>query len=443
MTDTILVMFRTSGGYYLMGRLAVCLLIVLTTSSFKIIDNSAQEFGGGLLVKIDEARQMVAGESVQILRGTVGTRRVKVGRRSYKDIPITGITGREMALAIMDSQGKISIARAIKRDKGLEVLTPGFIFSVRRDNGINSDIACIAPPNGRVLAVKYPVSNEGNRFGPGGGDIEAVYTPYSGEIRDSEIIEQGIRVQDDFIEKAYARLRQRGVFSLASPGRKIVDVVPKDVLTVLLMNEHIDPGEFKSKGATQGLVERVLTIIGTNREKAYAYSISSAGARGLVQMIPSTYRLIANKYPLAGLMADFQAGMVDPVNAVVAQILLCDSDWQAIRSRSDIRADKIGPYLAAAYNGGVGRVLAILAHEETGWMEAPDLSRRPTKTVTEKVAVRTRTRKGRSRTTYVLKSYTQPIFRSETSKYVSQYHWINEFFLARKAKSFTPLEQVK
>jgi hypothetical protein len=31
----------------------------------------------------------------------------------------------------------------------------------------------------------------------------------------------------------------------------------------------------------------------------------------------------------------------------------------------------------------------------------------------------------------VLKSYTQPVFRSETSKYVRQYHWINDYFVAR------------
>ena len=111
--------------------------------------------------------------------------------------------------------------------------------------------------------------------------IPAVYTPYSPEIKTEEVIKKGIDVQNGFIEKAYSRLRDRGVLSRAFAGRRIVDVIPKDVLRVLLLNEHIDPGEFKSAGVTRPLAERVLTVIATNRDKAYAYSISPAGARGL------------------------------------------------------------------------------------------------------------------------------------------------------------------
>jgi hypothetical protein len=426
-----------------MGRIAFCLLIVLTATSFKIVDKDGKSSsaGAGLLKSIEQARKMLEPEAVQLLKGTVGTRRVRVGRRRYQEVPVTGIVGREMALAIIDSEGEIRIARAIKRDEALEVLTPGFILSVRRDNGINSDIACLLPAGGKVLAVKYPISNEGNRFGPGDQVIEAIYTPYSAEIKTDEVIERGIEIQTDLIKKAYARLSERAVFSRAFPGQKVVDVVPQDVLTVLLMNEHIDPGYFKSAGLARPLVEQVLTIIATNREKAYAFSISSAGARGLVQMIPSTYRLIAGRYPTARLEPNFLVGMADPVNAIIAQILLCDSDWESIKTQSDISADRIGPYLAAAYNGGVGRVLSVLKHDEQEWMESPDLSRRPTKTVTVKVPVRTRTRRGRSRITYVLKSYTQPIFMSETSKYVSQYHWINDFFVARSTSGFKPLKE--
>ncbi|HVG20913.1 MAG TPA: hypothetical protein VNI02_17830, partial [Blastocatellia bacterium] len=414
-----------------MIRFAVCLLIVLTTTSFQINNNNQQVESSGLLSKIGAARQQVQEERVQILKGTVGTRRVRVGRRSYEDVPVTGIIGREMALAVMNSEGEIQTVRAIKRDSAFEVLTPGFVISMRRENGINTDFACIDPPGGKVLAVKYPVSNEGSRFGPGDAVIEAVYTPYSAEIKTEEVIRRGIEVQDEFIKSAYARLAERGIMSRAFPGRRVVDVIPTDVLRVLLMNEHIDPGEFKSEGLTRPLVERVLTVIATNGEKAYAYSVSSAGARGLVQMIPSTYSLIANLYPAAGLKSNFSQGMADPINAVVAQVLLCDSDWQTIKTRSHISADRIGPYLAAAYNGGVGRVLSILAHNETDWMDEPDVNRKPTKTVSERVAVKVRTRRGRTATKYILKSYTQPIFKSETSKYVSQYHWINDYFIGR------------
>ncbi len=335
----------------------------------------------------------------------------------------------------MDGEGAINTVRAIKRDSGLEVLTPGYVISMRKENGINSDFACITPAGGKVLAIKYPVSNEGNRFGNVGDVIEAVYTPYSAEIKTDVVIKRGLEIQEEIIEKAYARLREKRVFSRAFPGKMVVEAIPREVLRVLLMNEHIDPGEFKTEGLTRPLVEKVLTIIATNKEKAYVYSISRAGARGLVQMIPSTYSLLLGRYPAAGLNPSFVAGMSDPVNAVMAQVLLCDSDWQTIKTRADIPADRIGPYLAAAYNGGVGRVLSILADDETDWMEAPDMSDRPTKTVSQKVRVKVRTRRGRTQTRYILKSYTVPIFKSETSKYVSQYHWINDFLAGLKEEN--------
>ena len=410
--------------------------LALLISGFAV-ETGTKETQTNLLKKIDEGRSLLKKESVQLMMGTVGTRRIRIGRRSYKDVPITGIVGREMALAILEQDGSIRVARAIKRDPGFEVLTPGFILSMRRENGINSDIACIDPAGGKVIAVKYPVSNEGNRFGPGDPVIEAIYTPYSGEIATDEVIKRGIDVQNGFIEKAYSHLRDRGVLSRAFPGRRIVDVIPKDILRVLLLNEHIDPGEFKSSGATKPLVERVLTVIGTNHDKAYAYSISPAGARGLVQMIPSTYSLLLSRYSSAGLKSNFPSAVGDPINAVMAQVLLCDSDWESIRAKTDLPAERVGPYLAAAYNGGVGRVLTALSHDEMEWMEEPDPSRRPTMTVSRKVPVRVRSRSGKLTKKYVVKKYTQPIFKSETSKYVSQYHWINDY-LAERAKPSTP-----
>jgi hypothetical protein len=412
-------------------------VVVVLGFAFSLAYARPQTQVDSLLSKIEEAREKVKGESVRMIYGVVGTRKVRIGRRRYAFIPINGVVGRQMAIAVLDGEGAIHVVRAVKRDSGLEVLTPGYMLSLRRENGINSDIACIVPAGGKVLAVKYPVSNEGNRFGPGPQVIEAVYTPYSAEIKTEELIRQGLKVQAEFIGKAYEQLERRRVFSRAFPGKLVTDVIPRKVLTVLLINEHIDPGEFRSAAQAQPLVERVLTIIGANRDKAYAYSISKAGARGLVQMIPSTYARILSLYPSAGLASSFTAGMADPVNAIMAQVLLCDCDWQAIRARSNVDAARIGPYLAAAYNGGVSRVLSIFSHGEEDWMDEPDLSRRPKRTVTRSVAVRVRTRRGRVQTRYVLRSYVQPIFRSETSKYIQQYHWINNYLVTLSLRGFT------
>ncbi|MEP7274588.1 MAG: hypothetical protein ABI882_24070, partial [Acidobacteriota bacterium] len=252
-------------------------------------------------------------------------------------------------------------------------------------------------------------------------------------IMTPEIIKEGIDVQDDLIDKAYRKLKGRNVYSSAFPGRRVTDVIPKDMLTVLLLNEHIDPGEFQSAASAPHLVKKVLTIIGANRKQAYAYTISPAGAFGLVQMIPSTYRLLLNQYPTAGLNPSFASGMTDAVNAVMAQVLLCDADWKTIRTLEDVPTEKIGPYLAAAYNGGVGRVLSILRHDKNDWMEAPDSAGRPTITVSQRVPIRTRVRRGKYRTVYVVKTYTRSVFKPETSKYVKQYHWIKDYFETQRA----------
>ena len=419
-----------------MIRFTVCILMAVAGLGFASLGRFDHSDGGILLDKIKQARHELRDERVQLIKGQVGTRQVRVGRRRYITVPVIGIVAREMAIAVMDPQGAIKVARAVKRTEGFEVQTPGLTLSMRRENGINSDISCIQPAGGVVLAVKYPVSNEGGRFGPGSETLEVVYTPYSGEIATQAVVARGIELQHHLIDKAYSRLKDRQVFSRAFPGKLVAKVIPEDIVTVLLMNEHIDPSQFTSAGLAEPLVKQVLTIIATNDDHAYAYSVSPAGARGLVQMIPSTYSLIRGRYPEARLDPDFASGMGDPLNAVMAQVLLCDSDWQSIRSRVELPAEKAGPYLAAAYNGGVGRVLSILANDETQWMEAPESNNRPTMTVSRRVPVRVRSR-GRTRTTYVIRSYSQPIFRAETNKYVRQYHWINDFFVKQGVKGFT------
>src|SRR6266542_3695960 len=159
--------------------------------------------GNMIFSRLSEARSLLADERVALLEGIVGVRRVRVSRRRFKEIAVTGVTGREMALAVLDTEGRFHRVRGIKHDKrGFETLTPGYRLSLRKENGINSEFECVAPSGGRVLAIKYPVSNGHGRFGGNSEVIEAIYTPYSGEIAIADIAERGLDVQDGFIEKA-------------------------------------------------------------------------------------------------------------------------------------------------------------------------------------------------------------------------------------------------
>src|SRR5215831_20811259 len=112
---------------------SLCAVIVLTATSFRTRDTSnANDLD--LLDKIEQAQKLVKKETVQMIYGVVGTQKVKVGRHRYTVVPIKGIVGREMAIAVSDSKGAIHVVRAVKNDQGLQVLTPGFVLAMRREN---------------------------------------------------------------------------------------------------------------------------------------------------------------------------------------------------------------------------------------------------------------------------------------------------------------------
>ena len=193
------------------------------------------------------------------------------------------------------------------------------------------------------------------------GYEEVIYTPYSPEIDRPQIRRDGLSYLKGQIESARAGLEEANV------RLKGFDALPElfsltDISLVLSIIEHIDPLRYKNcpPGEEATLVREVLTVIGANKAKAYAYSRSSAGARGLFQFIPGTYEKLLRKYPGARLEKNFVAGCTDHLNAAKASLLLFDSDLndlpgEYLRAISqDVQA--VGRYLAAAYNCGSRRV---------------------------------------------------------------------------------------
>jgi hypothetical protein len=206
-----------------------------------------------------------------------------------------------------------------------------------------------------VLALRTTVRSGPNSF------KEVVYTPYSPGIDTWQVRRAGLEYLVRQIDLAHQDLKARNV-SLTGFDGLSANTMASDVSLVLSIIEHIDPVRFKNcpQGEENALVHEVLTIVGANTTEAYAYSKSSAGARGLFQLIPDTYRRLREKYPRAGLMKDFVSGSLDHGNAAKASMLLFDSDLADLPRermadmRQNIRA--IGTYLAAAYNCGAGRV---------------------------------------------------------------------------------------
>jgi hypothetical protein len=139
----------------------------------------------------------------------------------------------------------------------------------------------------------------------------------------------------------------------------VADALPGNVALTLSLIEHIDPTRFQSGESIEKLMNEVLVVVAANERRAYAYSVSKAGARGLFQFIPRTYNNISRQYPNAGLDVNFVRGMENHHNAAKASLLLFDSDLSYLKNshRQFLKKNPqaMGKYLAAAYNGGSPR----------------------------------------------------------------------------------------
>ncbi len=320
---------------------------------------------------------------------------------------------RKVAIAILDAAGSIRLVHIQQAlDGPIKVIKGNAKIALRWNNRINSDFQVIDPPGGRVVSVRYP--NKPN-------DLR-IYTPYSPELVVPEVIAAGIQVKNEFIDRALGRLRAAKVPSRAFPGKLVADVIPRQVLSVLLVIEHINPADFVSAELTESQVAKVLVVLAANKELAYAHNISPAGASGLAQIMPLTYRMLVGGYPSAPIERNYEIGAADPINAIMAQLLLCDNDWMQINRFSfpeKISAEKIGPYLAACYNGGCRPVKHSILEGNAAWVEAPDLGNLPT----SKQSRMTFAGHGKKRR----KVPTFEIFEPETARYVLFYKWVLEY----------------
>lgn len=228
---------------------------------------------------------------------------------------------------------------------------------VRFSNGVNTDYVVDTDGQSLVVATQYPIL----RAVPGKKNTftieEVVYTPYSSALHTQATVDLGEEYVDSLVEGVYANLRQEGVRSRAFPDRLLVDVIDPAMVKAIAAIEHLDESSLE-KDADQAL-ERFFVIMGTNPGTAYNYSRSSAGARGLVQFIPSTYTHLAARSS-GRLDPNFERAMTSHAMAIRAQTMYLDvlltefSD--KVRDQFAQDPDRINEYIVAAYNGGSGRV---------------------------------------------------------------------------------------
>ncbi len=228
-----------------------------------------------------------------------------------------------------------------------------------RANGVNTPIALISEDGETYLPlmVQYPVVREGKY-------IETAYymSTHPGLVT-PEVVNAGKYYIRNVIELAREKLRERGV----TIQPKVADIAER-----LSAVEHVDHLRFKTE-YQPNVFSDIYTLYALNEGQTYRYSVSSAGAGGMVQMIPSTYRLIRNLYPNVPLMPDFVEGMRNHVNASQAMLLYMQSTWNDLISRPTV-ADALlsgiatqEQLMAAGYNSNPAKLSGYISRGGEGW----------------------------------------------------------------------------
>ncbi|HYJ90370.1 MAG TPA: hypothetical protein VEV84_03610, partial [Pyrinomonadaceae bacterium] len=237
----------------------------------------------------------------------------------------------------------------------------GKLITIRtiRANGVNTPIQ-IVDGTGTAeipLMVQYPVER-GGRF------METAYymSTHPGLVT-PEVVNAGKLYVHNVIEIARDRLRQKGI----SIQSGIADIAER-----LATVEHVDHDRFR-KEPHQNIYNDIFTLYALNEGQTFRYSVSSAGAGGMVQMIPSTYAMIRGRYSNVGLIPDFVEGMRNHVNATEAMLLYMQMTWNDLASNSSVAnamASGIASQkqlMAAGYNSNPAKLGGYLDRGGSNW----------------------------------------------------------------------------
>ena len=176
----------------------------------------------------------------------------------------------------------ITLPKALFLQKGAQAnitSSEGTLLSLRvlRANGVNTAVT-IFDPTGRSLAplvVQYPVER-GGRF------LEmAYYTSAHPALLSPDVIKSGQSYVRTMIDLAAKRLQLKAIK---------IDPQILDVAERLCAVEHTDHDRFRRENRI-ALFEEIFALFALNELDTYRYAVSTAGAGGMVQMIPATYRM--------------------------------------------------------------------------------------------------------------------------------------------------------
>src|SRR6266404_5294575 len=220
---------------------------------------------------------------------------------------------------------------------------------VVRANGVNTAMTVTDESTGRSLVplmVQFPIVK-------GGAVSEiAYYTSAHPALLSPSLTSAGQAYVRKMLDAAAARLAQDGVN--ISP-----DVV--DIAEHLCIVEHTDHKRFMNEDHSV-LFPEILSLYALNEGNTFRYSVSTAGAGGMIQMIPQTYNAIRQQHPGVSLQTDFVSGMRDHANALEAMLLYMNDTWNKLAQSTEVQgALRSGiatkpELLAAGYNSNPTRL---------------------------------------------------------------------------------------
>ena len=248
--------------------------------------------------------------------------------------------------------------------KGAELSTVtslGTNVNVRviRANGVNTALT-ISTPEGKQLVpltVEYPIEK--------GGTFKelAYYTSAHPELMSTDLVRSGQSYVRDMLDLAAKRLSEKGV--AISPD--LIDVAER-----LCVVEHVDHDRFRNENRI-ALYDEIYSLFALNELDTYRFAVSTAGAGGMVQMIPWAYNLQRTRYPGIGLMPDFVNGMRNHGNALQAMLLYMKDTWSDLEANEEVQyalnskqATK-SELLAAGYNSNAAKLPGYLKRSRDNW----------------------------------------------------------------------------
>jgi hypothetical protein len=274
-----------------------------------------------------------------------------------------------VTLAALDEKSSQIHLLTIPKDsflkKGTEMnLMTSLGMSVRlriiRANGVNTAVTVYDNTTGRALVplvVEYPIERNGSLHEMG------YYTSAHPALLSPEVVKAGQSYVHTMLDLAAKRLRDKGV----SIPSNLVDIAER-----LCVVEHTDHTRFYTENH-QLLFEEIYSLYALNQLDTYRFSVSSAGAGGMVQMIPATYQMERRLHPGIGLNPDFVYGMRNHGNALEAMLLYILDTWTLLAADPDVSAAMSSgiatqpELMAAGYNSNPAKLGQYIRRGGSSW----------------------------------------------------------------------------